>query len=62
MGNNIELKPCPFCGKAKAVVRSSYVNGDYFVICDNCCIQTDGYMEIEYAIEAWNKRYNEVEK
>jgi Lar family restriction alleviation protein len=55
-----QLKSCPFCGKAKTTIRRLDINGDYIVSCDNCCIRTDGYMKIEYAIKAWNKRYNEV--
>lgn len=60
----IGLKPCPFCG-GKAVL---FVNGGAKVICDNCRVQTDVYIDIrtsmcatgdsaiERAVNAWNRR------
>ena len=52
-----ELKPCPFCGTKNAHLR---VNLDhfYYVLCekDGCHVRTDGHLNKEAAIEAWNRR------
>ena len=65
------LEPCPFCdGKANMVIRGS--NGNYDIGCSEplcmgwCCIVgdcdcTDGYVEEEEAIKAWNTRATESE-
>lgn len=50
----MELKPCPFCGSKKIVVK----NGKYawWVKCDDC--GTEGAIKLKkaVAIEAWNRR------
>lgn len=65
MTNEIELKPCPFCGH-KADYQLSY-HFDYGrVYCPNCGISTMDYRadfgEITKAAEVWNKRVNEKEQ
>lgn len=57
-----ELKPCPFCGE---MPRIRYFNGDphirtYQVKCFElrclCNPETGSYINLEKAIEAWNRR------
>ena len=55
----MELKPCPFCGSKKIVVK----NGKYawWVKCDDC--GTEGAIKLKkaVAIEAWNRRADNEE-
>ena len=63
-----ELKPCPFCGEASAIVvptqliksGNEYAQGDHYIHCE--CCGTDGPPEPseEEAIEAWNRRAEQV--
>ena len=55
----IELKPCPFCGSEAKVIKFSKCNKPYVVICENdfCLASVGNYSsKREYAIEAWNRR------
>jgi len=50
MDEDIELKPCPFCGSSGAAVVGSFVR------CGNCgAVGPYGYTDLE-AIERWNAR------
>ena len=64
--NEIELKPCPFCG-SKAVI---HIENGIRVICTECgatskCL-VDGYSQgrptggaLKAVVEAWNRRAGE---
>lgn len=55
MTEEIELKPCPFCG-GKAVMLGEE-DGMYQVVCPNCDGTIDYfYDEKELAAEKWNAR------
>ena len=69
MGNNYNLKPCPFCGKDLAVIfkEPTYLEGringyQYQIVCDfqnEGCGASSGYYDmIAEAKEAWNRRAN----
>lgn len=60
--NNIELKPCPFCG-GKAHKRIAFpIDADgmevnmYIVGCEACDIEFYGPWDEEAVIEQWNTR------
>lgn len=62
MMENKILKLCPFCGgKAFVYYSGSPGNGDFSeVICKKCNCRTDR-LRGDKAIEAWNRRANDVE-
>ena len=54
-----ELKPCPFCGGKSELWESKASNGylyGYAIRCVICKSRTKIYNEIEYAMDAWNRR------
>ncbi len=53
--NEIELKPCPFCG-GKNVCLTEHAAVIVFVQCDDCCATFPHFDSKEEAIEAWNRR------
>lgn len=62
------LKSCPFCGGSGSVkidptgVKDSMgKKWMYTVSCDRCCTSTGICWTREMAIEAWNRRTNDVE-
>lgn len=65
-----ELKPCPFCGSAAGVYTDMYEDFDgtmlydHYVRCKraSCPVQpsTKPAETIDEAIEAWNRRTNDV--
>lgn len=74
MNNNIEIKPCPFCGGFSKLVPKSktYVGGELtyncYVECKECHCRSGRFLLSEYethaiarqkAIESWNKRVGE---
>lgn len=67
MNNEIELKPCPFCGSKW--VQARYINhpfdvhhvyGGYRGECADCGVTTKAYKTRAEAVAAWNMRYSEV--
>lgn len=56
----IELKPCPFCGRRDSVMieEHNYGNGDFgfFVICEWCGSRSGICPSINDSMEAWNTR------
>ena len=54
-----ELKPCPFCGRKPELRRDDA--GCSYIVCanDNCYVRTDGHLNDNAAIKAWNKRVGE---
>lgn len=58
MNNNIELKPCPFCGG----MNLYYETGRFFgVECADCGGKIVGaYRTVEEAADAWNTRKGET--
>lgn len=62
--SEIELKPCPFCGKEAHIYKSAYPNGE--TAYNVCCLHYFGcYLEnaidadfetSDEAAEAWNGR------
>lgn len=57
-----ELKPCPFCGTNNAALRHDK-DGFSFVLCekDGCYVRTDGHLNDNAAVEAWNRRVDNAE-
>ena len=55
-----ELKPCPFCGgNAKNVKLRNIavkIKEAYYVECAVCRVRTMVELDIDTAIEAWNRR------
>ena len=51
-----ELKPCPFCGRKPELRRDD--DGFSYIVCanDNCYVRTDGHLNDNAAIKAWNRR------
>lgn len=59
MSENVELKPCPFCGSKNVRVaenRMDYLFIGYSVHCDGCGVETSYTKDKDKAIEAWNRR------
>lgn len=63
------LKPCPFCGAdvesgvhIDVVVSFNELKDDthYGVICENCGARIGYFKILEEAVEAWNRRINNV--
>lgn len=57
-----KLKRCPFCGAKPPkieLIRPFGYGMTYFVMCNNCGVETSDAISEEKAIEAWNKRYKE---
>lgn len=52
--DDIELKPCPFCGSTAGLYVS--YEGRYAVQCNYCCIGTIHMKNKQDAIELWNHR------
>jgi transcription elongation factor Elf1 len=52
-----ELKDCPFCGHTGTWGDK---HGKYFIWCTHCFAQTEGSMETQESVDAWNKRSNDV--
>lgn len=63
---NIELKPCPFCGRTDIHIEPNGI-GDYSVVCGHeltgCGASTSDYRceSEEQAVERWNRRMVERE-
>ena len=57
--DEIELKPCPFCG-SEAFIKRSYGNDYSWIMCSNYECHIDGPHKptVKSAIKAWNKRTN----
>lgn len=55
-----KLKPCPLCGgKAiNRVVEKTTVSDYYGIVCTVCNCRTAGYLDLNKAIKAWNRRAN----
>ena len=56
-----ELKPCPFCGRKPELRHDD--DGFSYIVCanDNCYVRTDGHLNDNAAIKAWNRRVGENE-
>lgn len=52
--NEVELKPCPFCG-SEGVFRGMLEEVHYVECCD-CCANVETYNGIEDAVKTWNTR------
>lgn len=59
-----DLKPCPFCGATPYIFVTNHRHDEksYMIKCSNieCSIipYTYDFSELEYAINAWNRRSN----
>ena len=51
-----ELKRCPFCGRRPELRHDK--DGFSYIVCanDGCYVRTDGHLNDEAAIKAWNRR------
>lgn len=60
---DVELKPCPFCGGKAAYFTDADEDGDmsYGIKCIKypCEASIEGFTDLEYAAEAWNRRVYE---
>jgi len=60
MSEEIELKPCPFCGKTDALELDYIYEGITQIICnslkDGCGASSGGYESEEETREVWNTR------
>lgn len=48
------LKPCPLCGGEAELIDT--VRGTHLIICKNCGLETQNYIDKCNLIEAWNRR------
>lgn len=60
---NVNLKPCPFCGRDGASLSTvlSY-RSIYTINCGYCCTHTADHKRPKEAIDAWNMRMPEEEE
>lgn len=65
----IELKPCPFCGDEAIIDKipntefnSGKLYYEYRIECKDCYIQTVSYEIEQEAIKAWNQRASDLPK
>lgn len=55
------LNPCPFCGgKAYAHTYGNTTGSQEYIHCTNCGIATRLYEDKKAAVEAWNRRIDDV--
>lgn len=53
----VELKPCPFCGAHAALGDSQQgIYVFYYVVCTKCQGKAGGYSNKKESIDNWNKR------
>lgn len=52
---NVELKPCPFCGE-DGITKNVMSRGRWRVVCENCGGRTADYLDRNDAIKEWNRR------
>lgn len=53
---NLELKPCPFCGEAQNKGFVRLYNGKYYGKCHECGVHTMDFDTAHDLIEYWNRR------
>ena len=53
--NEIELKPCPFCG-SDDVVFGAALEDEYYVECFGCSAKVESCNGLEDAVAGWNAR------
>ncbi len=51
-----ELKPCPFCGPQQLKAESFDTEHGSYIRCMDCGANTDNYIDVGSASEAWNIR------
>lgn len=61
MANELNLKPCPFCGEKNTRIRRWEVGGttrhyEYSVICMHCGAEGPSDLNESGAVEMWNMR------
>lgn len=61
----MKIKRCPCCAsKAQAQARYDWWEGPdriHRVVCCSCGLMTANYKAKKFAVEAWNRRANDVE-
>ena len=65
--NMDKIKPCPFCGGNARISSDTEATKDsqgrlwaFTVVCDKCCASSGLTFKPERAVEAWNRRENNV--
>lgn len=67
MENQIELKPCPFCGGKATMMHGAwtgtvmirYFYMYYYGLCEKCGARAEANVDMGAAANAWNRRAGE---
>ena len=60
--DEIELKPCPFCGGDAEMQQGKYQGlRTFYVSCLGCGARTDLEYDEEFAADLWNERVSYVD-
>ena len=62
--NDLEdtLEYCPFCGGAGQINETDepgelHKNGLFYIVCLDCCVETDKWSDPNDTVDFWNRRY-----
>ena len=56
---DVEIKPCPFCGNDLVIPKISASDGICFLECQQCFSKGSTQDNMHMAVIAWNTRFNE---
>lgn len=63
MPEQIELKPCRFCGSKENEIKEYWMRRNrkmWYIRCCGCWYESECFRTKEEAAEAWNRRCNDV--